>query len=75
MSRTARGSGRPTTVQGVEADLLGLPASPAGSGLAASALALAHSIDHDGTPAAAKAASARALVLTLCVGAQHRAAP
>ena len=74
MSRTARGSGRPTTVQGVEADLLRLPASPAGSGLAASALTLALSIEDDGTPAAAQAACSHALVLTVRVAAQRRAA-
>ena len=55
----------PTAVEGVEADLLGLPASPAGSGLAASALALARSIDDSGTSATARAACVRALMVTM----------
>src|SRR4051794_4264663 len=55
----------PNAVEGVEADLLGLPASPAGSGLAASALALARSIDDSGTSATARAACVRALMVTM----------
>src|SRR5437763_9565191 len=55
----------PTAVEGVEADLAGLPASPAGSGLAASALALARSIDDSATSPTARAACARALMVTM----------
>ena len=64
MSTTARGSGRPTTVQGVEADLAELTSPMARSALAASALALARSIDDSATSPTARAACARALVVT-----------
>ena len=52
----------PTTVEGVEADLRLLPAALTGSGLAASALTLARSIDDSATSPTARAACARALV-------------
>ena len=53
-----------SAAQGVEADLLELVVPPA-SGLAASALALARSIDDSATSATARAACARALVVTM----------
>jgi flagellar biosynthesis chaperone FliJ len=57
--------GAPNAVEGVEADLLELPVPLASSGLAASALALARSIDDSTTSATARAACARALVVTM----------
>jgi hypothetical protein len=52
----------PTTVEGVVADLKALPDALAGSGLAASALALAAELDSGETSATAKAACSRSLV-------------
>jgi hypothetical protein len=52
-------------VDGVEADLRALPAPLAGSGLAASALALARKLDDGETSATAAAACTRSLVTTM----------
>src|SRR6266550_2665596 len=54
-----------SAANGVESDLRELPPWLAGSGLAASALALARSIDDSATSPTARAACARALVQTM----------